>query len=165
MVLWDEVGELVRREYPGVAYDRQHVDAAAMNFVLKPETFDVVVASNLFGDILSDLSGGITGSLGLNPSANLNPTRKFPSLFEPVHGSAPDIAGKGVANPTASFFAAFMMLRHLEVREDLVSTAERCLISCIEEDKLGTSDIGGSLTTEEFSEAFLERLTVALEIY
>eukprot|EP00854_Cymbomonas_tetramitiformis_P001895 gene1895-2578_t len=100
MVMWDDIFEELSMEFPHVQAGRQHIDAAAMNFVLKPESFDVVVASNLFGDILSDLSGAITGSLGLNPSANLNPERRFPSLFEPVHGSAPDIAGTGTEMST-----------------------------------------------------------------
>jgi tartrate dehydrogenase/decarboxylase/D-malate dehydrogenase len=102
MVMWDDILDEISLKYPEVVVDKQHVDAASMNFVLRPESFDVVVASNLYGDILSDLSGAITGSLGLNPSANLDPTRKYPSLFEPVHGSAPDIAGKVPPPPPSS---------------------------------------------------------------
>ena len=105
-VLWDTIFDELCSEYPDVEAEKQHVDAAAMNFVLRPQSFDVVVASNLFGDILTDLSGSITGSLGLNPSANLNPSREYPSLFEPVHGSAPDIDGLGIANPTGAILTS-----------------------------------------------------------
>src|SRR5882672_5919232 len=113
MVLWDEVFKTVANDYPDVASHSLLVDAAAMDFVRKPETFDVVVASNLFGDILTDLSAIITGSMGLAASANINPTRQFPSMFEPVHGSAPDITGKGIANPLAAVLSASLMLQHL----------------------------------------------------
>ncbi|MEW6756489.1 MAG: isocitrate/isopropylmalate family dehydrogenase, partial [Candidatus Latescibacterota bacterium] len=113
MVLWDEVLEKVRADFPQVRAERQHVDAAAMSFVRRPAEYDVVVASNLFGDILTDLSGAITGSIGMNPSANINPERRFPSMFEPVHGSAPDIAGQGIANPTAAVLSTAMMLEWL----------------------------------------------------
>jgi tartrate dehydrogenase/decarboxylase/D-malate dehydrogenase len=113
-VMWEEVLEKVRAEFPDVETDRQHLDAAAMNFVRRPEMFDVIVSSNLFGDILSDLGGAIVGGLGLLPSANLNPERRYPSMFEPVHGSAPDIAGQGIANPVAAILSAAMMLEWLE---------------------------------------------------
>jgi tartrate dehydrogenase/decarboxylase/D-malate dehydrogenase len=113
MVLWDEVFREVSRDYPDVQAGSLLVDAAAMDFVRKPETFDVVVASNLFGDILTDLSAIVTGSMGLAASANINPERAFPSMFEPVHGSAPDIAGKGIANPLAAILSAGLLLDHL----------------------------------------------------
>src|SRR5438477_12951257 len=113
MVLWDEVFRAVRGDYPDVESSSLLVDAAAMDFVRKPEAFDVVVASNLFGDILTDLSAIVTGSMGLAASANINPERKYPSMFEPVHGSAPDIAGKGIANPLAAILSGEMMLEHL----------------------------------------------------
>ena len=113
MVLWDEVFKAVAKDYPDVQTSSLLVDAAAMDFVRKPETFDVVVASNLFGDILTDLSAIITGSMGLAASANINPERTYPSMFEPVHGSAPDIAGKGIANPLAAILSAGMLLDHL----------------------------------------------------
>ena len=113
MVLWDEVFEAVKKDYPDVQTPKLLVDAAAMDFVRKPETFDVVVASNLFGDILTDLSAIITGSMGLAASANINPERQYPSMFEPVHGSAPDIAGKGTSNPLAAILSAGMLLDHL----------------------------------------------------
>ncbi len=155
--LWDEVLEQLTPEYGDVAADKQHIDAIAMNFVRRPESFDVVVASNLFGDILTDLSGAITGGLGLNPSANLNPARTAPSLFEPVHGSAPDIAGQGIANPTGAILAAGMMLEWL---------GEPALARRIElavERTLGagalTPDLGGKLGTA----AFTDRIIAALQ--
>ncbi|MEZ5355707.1 MAG: isocitrate/isopropylmalate family dehydrogenase [Bryobacteraceae bacterium] len=113
MVLWDRVFKTVAHEYADIETESLLVDAAAMNFVRRPHTFDVVVGSNLFGDILSDLSAIVTGSIGLAASANLDPEKRFPSMFEPVHGTAPDIYGKGIANPMATFFSASMMLEHL----------------------------------------------------
>ena len=113
MVLWDEVFKSVALDYPDVATESLLVDAAAMDFVRRPESFDVVVASNLFGDILTDLSAIVTGSMGLAASGNINPERLYPSMFEPVHGSAPDIAGKGIANPLAAILSAGMLLDHL----------------------------------------------------
>src|SRR5262249_47887879 len=113
MVLWDEVFNEVKKDFPDVQSGSLLVDAAAMDFVRKPEAFDVVVASNLFGDILTDVSAIVTGSMGLAASANVNPERKFPSMFEPVHGSAPDIAGKGISNPLAAILSASMLLDHL----------------------------------------------------
>src|SRR5579883_1837945 len=113
MVLWDRAFQAVAAEFPDVATESLLVDAAAMNFVRRPESFDVVVGSNLFGDILSDLSAILAGSIGLAPSANLDPSRRFPSLFEPVHGSAPDIAGKNIVNPLAAILSAGMLLNHL----------------------------------------------------
>src|SRR5207248_6078667 len=113
MVLWDEAFKAVAAEFPDVKANQLLVDAAAMDFVRRPEAFDVVVASNLFGDILTDLSAAVTGSIGLASSANINPTKQYPSMFEPVHGSAPDIAGKGIANPLAAVLSAALMLNHL----------------------------------------------------
>src|SRR5215471_18432763 len=113
MVMWDEVFRAVRKDYPDVETNSLLVDAAAMDFVRRPEAFDVVVASNLFGDILTDLSAIVTGSMGLAASGNINPDRKYPSMFEPVHGSAPDIAGKGIANPLAAILSGELMLDHL----------------------------------------------------
>src|SRR5947199_1919773 len=121
MVLWDEVFKSVAKDYPDVQSSSLLIDAAAMDFVRKPQVFDVVVASNLFGDILTDLSAIITASMGLAASANINPERAFPSMFEPVHGSAPDIAGKGIANPLAAILSAGMRLDHL----GLAKAAER----------------------------------------
>src|SRR6187401_2646583 len=113
-VLWDEVLEELRPQYPDVSADRQHCDALIMNLVRGPERFDVIVASNLFGDLLTDLGGVIGGGLGLAPSTNTNPERRFPSMFEPVHGSAPDIAGQGIANPVAAILSVSMMLDWLQ---------------------------------------------------
>ena len=125
MGLWDEAFNAVRKDYPDVQSSSLLVDAAAMDFVRKPETFDVVVASNLFGDILTDLSAAVTGSIGLAARANINPTRKFPSMFEPVHGCAPDIAGKGIANPLAAILSAALMLDHLGLDEERQGGARR----------------------------------------
>src|SRR6266545_2961927 len=150
-VLWDKVLAEMAPQFPGVAVEKLHIDAATLALVRRPHTFDVIVGSNLFGDILSDLTGGITGSLGLNPSANLNPERRFPSLFEPVHGSAPDIAGKGIANPCAAVLSAAMMLDWLaesKAADLLRSAVERALAA-------GhlTRDVGGTLTTTDMTEA------------
>jgi tartrate dehydrogenase/decarboxylase / D-malate dehydrogenase len=154
--LWEDVLEKVRTEFSDVEADRQHVDAAAMNFVRRPESFDVVVSSNLFGDILSDLAGAIVGGLGLLPSANLNPERRFPSMFEPVHGSAPDIVGKGIANPIAAILSAAMMLDWLEQ-----STAAARIRSAVEQALAAgarTPDLGGELTTAQVTDRLLELL-------
>src|SRR5262249_54943934 len=113
MVLWDEAAKAVAKEFPDVEMKSLLVDAAAMDFVRKPESFDVGWASNLFGDILTASSAAVTGSIGLAASATVNPTRQYPSMFEPVHGSAPDIAGKGIANPLAAILSAGLMLDHL----------------------------------------------------
>src|SRR5208282_3154944 len=121
MVLWDRVFADVARDFPDVQAQSLLVDAAAMDFVRKPEVFDVVVASNLFGDILTDLSAIITGSMGLAASGNINPERVYPSMFEPVHGSAPDIAGKGVANPLAAMLSVGMLLDHLNLSRAAVA--------------------------------------------
>jgi tartrate dehydrogenase/decarboxylase / D-malate dehydrogenase len=156
MVMWDETLEAVKGEYPGIECDRMHVDAASMDFVRRPERFDVVVASNLFGDILTDLSAAIVGGLGLAPSANLNPERKFPSMFEPVHGSAPDIIGKGIANPTATILSGGMMLDWLgypRAAATIQSAVERTL-------KAGetTPDLGGKISTTQMTDRILHYL-------
>ena len=156
MVLWDEILEQVKGDYPGVRADKQHVDAATMNFVRCPEFFDVVVASNLFGDILTDLGGVIAGGLGLAPSANINPERKFPSMFEPVHGSAPDIAGKGIANPVATILSAAMMLEFLDLR-DAAETIRRAVERTLA-DSQGTTDLGGKLSTRQMGDEIIRRL-------
>jgi len=152
-VLWDEVLEELAPQYPDVASERQHCDALIMNFVRWPERFDVVVASNLFGDLLTDLGGVLGGGLGLAPSTNTNPERRFPSMFEPVHGSAPDIAGKGIANPIAAILSAAMMLDHLQ----LPAAATR-IRQAVERTLAGgakTPDLGGKLTTREMGTAVL----------
>lgn len=156
-VLWDEIWEEVQKEYPDITTDKQHADAAAMNFVRRPESFDVVVASNLFGDLLTDLGGIIAGGLGLAPSTNTNPERKFPSMFEPVHGSAPDIAGQGIANPVAAVLSAAMMLGWLgesAAAENIRRAVEQTLVA-----GAATQDLGGKLTTAEMGAEILSRLT------
>ena len=155
-VLWDRVLAEVSPEFAEVSVEKLHIDAATLELVRRPQTFDVIVGSNLFGDILSDLTGGITGSLGLNPSANLNPERRFPSLFEPVHGSAPDIAGKGIANPAGAILSAAMML------EWLGETDSAAAIRGAVERALGarhlTPDVGGTLTTSQITTAIVNSL-------
>jgi tartrate dehydrogenase/decarboxylase/D-malate dehydrogenase len=150
MVMWDDICREVARDYPDVVVTPYHVDALAARFVLQPESLDVVVGSNLFGDILTDLGGALQGSLGIPASANLNPERRFPSLFEPVHGSAPDIAGRGIANPTAAIWAGAMMLEHLgekEAAELVMKALERAL----ETGRVRTPDLGGSGSTAEMA--------------
>jgi tartrate dehydrogenase/decarboxylase/D-malate dehydrogenase len=150
--LWDDVFNAVRGDYADVQSSSLLVDAAAMDFVRKPETFDVVVASNLFGDILTDLSAAVTGSIGLASSANINPTKKFPSMFEPVHGSAPDIAGKGIANPMAAILSASLMLNHLGL--EAASKATRDAVAKVLSDrKVLTPDLGGKATTSQMGDA------------
>lgn len=155
-VLWDEILDELTPAYPDVATDKQHCDAAVMNFVRRPEHFDVVVASNLFGDLLTDLGGILAGGLGLAPSTNTNPERLFPSMFEPVHGSAPDIAGRGIANPIAAILSAAMLLDHLELASagDRIRRAvQRTLLAGHK-----TPDLGGKLTTRQMGDAVLAAL-------
>lgn len=157
MVLWDRTFQSVAADFTGIDTESLLVDAAAMNFVRRPESFDVVVASNLFGDILSDLSAIITGSIGLAPSANLDPTRRFPSMFEPVHGSAPDIAGKGIVNPLAAILSASMMLGHLG-QTDAADAVERAVAGVLEQGEPRTADLGGASSTREVTEAVAGKL-------
>jgi tartrate dehydrogenase/decarboxylase/D-malate dehydrogenase len=156
-VLWDEVFDEVASDYPDVVTQRLLVDAAAMFMVRDPARFGVVVASNLFADILTDLGAALMGGMGMAPSANLDPTRKHPSMFEPVHGSAPDIAGKGVANPIGAIWSAGLMLEHL----GFASWAAR-VVQAIErvvaDDGVRTPDIGGSSSTVELGTAIADRL-------
>lgn len=154
MVLWDEVFFEVAEDYPQVDIDRELVDAVTTRMVLKPETMDVIVATNLHADIISDLAAALSGSLGIAPTANLNPERTFPSMFEPIHGSAFDIAGKGVANPVGAFWTAVMMLEHLgenTAAERLMAAIERLTAS-----GLHARDLGGTATTKEITEAICE---------
>jgi tartrate dehydrogenase/decarboxylase/D-malate dehydrogenase len=152
MGLWDDVFAAVRKDYPDVQSSSLLVDAAAMDFVRKPETFDVIVASNLFGDILTDLSAAVTGSIGLASSANINPTKQFPSMFEPVHGSAPDIAGKGIANPLAAVLSAGLMLSHLGLEKSAAGLRD-AVAKVLAEGKVKTDDLGGKHTTAEMGAA------------
>ncbi len=157
MVLWDRTFQDVAAEYPAVETESLLVDAAAMNFIRRPESFDVVVGSNLFGDILSDISAIIIGSMGLAASANLDPLRRFPSLFEPVHGSAPDIAGRGVVNPLATILSAAMLLDHLQMT-DAARAVEEAVAAVLAGRKVRTPDLGGTSSTEEVTGAVLEKL-------
>jgi tartrate dehydrogenase/decarboxylase/D-malate dehydrogenase len=154
--LWDRVLVDLAPEFADVEIEKLHIDAATLHMVARPHTFDVIVASNLFGDILSDLTGGITGSLGLNPSANLDPERRCPSLFEPVHGSAPDIAGRGIANPTGAILSAAMMLDWLGERQ--AAAAVRRAVERAFADGHLTRDLGGKLTTAQLTAAIVERV-------
>ena len=157
MVLWDRVFREVAEEYDDIQTESQLVDAAAMNFVRRPESFDVVVASNLFGDILSDLAAIVTGSIGLAPSGNLDPTRRCPSLFEPVHGSAPDIAGQGVANPLAAILASAMMMEHLE-ESGMAASIQAAVRAALASGGARTPDLGGSATTLSATGSVIESL-------
>lgn len=156
MPFWDEVFAQVKQDYPEVQTDSYHIDALAAFFVTKPHLFDVVVASNLFGDILTDLGGAIMGSIGIAPAANINLDGKYPSMFEPVHGSAPDIYGKGIANPIGQIWTAKLMLDHFG--EDELG---RVLLKTIEDvtaDGIKTPDIGGKATTREVADEICRRL-------
>jgi tartrate dehydrogenase/decarboxylase/D-malate dehydrogenase len=153
MVLWDEIAAEVAKQFPGVRTERVLVDAMAARMVLKPRSIDTVVATNLHADILSDLAGALAGGLGLAPTANLNPERRAPSMFEPIHGSAFDIMGKGVANPTGTFWSAAMMLDHLG--EAAAATMITDAIARVTEAGLLTADLGGSATTRQVTEAVI----------
>ena len=156
MPWWDQRAEAVAKDYPEVGVDKQHIDILSARFVLQPQRFDVVVATNLFGDILSDLGPATTGTIGLAPSANLNPERKFPSLFEPVHGSAPDIYGRNIANPIAMIWSAALMLDFLGER-----AAHDAILRAIEQvlvDGPHTADLGGSASTTEVGQAIAARV-------
>ena len=157
MVLWDEVFEAVKKDYPDVETGKLLVDAAAMDFVRRPEAFDVVVASNLFGDILTDLAAIITGSLGLAASANINPERAYPSMFEPVHGSAPDIAGKGVANPLAAILSSGMLLDHLGFQKS-ANAVRDAVGAVLKAGRPRTPDLGGKDGTKDVADAVLAAL-------
>jgi tartrate dehydrogenase/decarboxylase / D-malate dehydrogenase len=160
MVMWDEIAAEVAKDFPDVTWGKELVDAMTTRMVLKPKSIDVVVASNLHADILSDLAAALAGSLGIAPTSNLNPERRFPSMFEPIHGSAFDIAGKGIANPIATFWTASMMLEHLGEREAaarLMTAIERVTASTA----LHTPDLGGKATTAQVTEAVCDALRSA----
>ncbi|MGL5025438.1 tartrate dehydrogenase [Shewanella oncorhynchi] len=158
MPYWDSrVGEMAK-QYPNVKVDQYHIDILTANFVLKPEHFDVVVGSNLFGDILSDLGPACTGTIAIAPSANINPSKEFPSMFEPVHGSAPDIAGQGIANPLGTIWAGAMMMQHLgySAMHDLILSA----IENVLKDKQSlTRDMGGTANTRELTDAVIAAIS------
>ncbi|MCU1569942.1 MAG: tartrate dehydrogenase [Naasia sp.] len=157
MPFWDEIVAETLADYPEIQLESILIDALAAKLILRPAAFDVIVASNLFGDILSDLAGAIAGSIGVAPSANLNPSREFPSLFEPVHGSAPDIAGRGLANPIGQVWTGAMMLEHLgyaAASADLTAAFEKVTASGVR-----TRDIGGSASTTEVGAAIVAELS------
>jgi tartrate dehydrogenase/decarboxylase/D-malate dehydrogenase len=154
MVMWDEIAAEVAADYPDVTWDKMLVDAMTMRMTLKPQSLDTIVATNLHADILSDLAAALAGSLGIAPTANLNPERKFPSMFEPIHGSAFDITGKGIANPVGTFWTATMMLEHLgekRAAERLMRAIERVTA----DPSLHTPDLGGSATTRQVTDAVI----------
>ncbi|MDE2052904.1 MAG: tartrate dehydrogenase [Gammaproteobacteria bacterium] len=154
MPFWDERAALIAREYPGIAADHYHIDILAAHFVQRPQQFDVVVASNLFGDILSDLGAGCAGTIGIAPSANINPEREYPSMFEPVHGSAPDITGRNIANPIGQIWSGAMMLEHLGHAE--AAAAVVAAIETVLRTGPRTRDLGGTASTREVGEAIAQ---------
>lgn len=156
MPFWDSVFKDVAAGYPEVTTDSQHIDALSAFFVTQPEKFDVIVASNLFGDILTDLGAAIMGSIGIAPAANINVNGKYPSMFEPVHGSAPDIIGKGIANPIGQIWTAKMMLDHFGEQE--LGTTLLNVIESVTNDGFLTPDIGGKYTTKEVTNEIITRL-------
>jgi tartrate dehydrogenase/decarboxylase/D-malate dehydrogenase len=152
MVLWDQVTDTVAAEFPSVTVRKYHVDALAARMISHPQTIDTIVASNLFGDILTDIGSAISGSLGIGPGGNINPERDYPSMFEPIHGSAPDIAGKGIANPIGTIWAGAMMLDHLghrDLHDRVVAAIERVVAS----GSARTPDLGGKATTIDVARA------------
>lgn len=157
MVFWDEVFDEVGREYPDVKTSSYLVDAASLYFVLQPERFEVVVTSNLFGDILTDLGAAITGGLGLAAGANINPEREFPSMFEPIHGSAPDIAGKGMANPLAAIWSVSQMMDYFG-EEEWGSVILEAMKELLSNKEVLTPDLGGNATTEQVGKEFIRLL-------
>jgi tartrate dehydrogenase/decarboxylase / D-malate dehydrogenase len=159
MPYWDERVEAMAKGYPAIHVDKFHIDILTAHFVQRPSFFDVVVASNLFGDILSDLGPACTGTIGIAPSANLNPTKKFPSLFEPVHGSAPDIAGKNIANPIGQIWAGAMMLEHLghkAAHDAILATIEKVMQPGSHAPL--TRDMGGNASTQDLGKAIADAL-------
>ncbi|MFG0268776.1 tartrate dehydrogenase [Pseudomonas sp. zjy_14] len=161
MPYWDKRTEAMAAHYPQVSWDKQHIDILCARFVLQPERFDVVVASNLFGDILSDLGPACAGTIGIAPSANLNPERNFPSLFEPVHGSAPDIFGKNIANPIAMIWSGALMLEFLGQGDERYQRAHDDMLKAIERviaEGSVTPDMGGTLSTQQVGAAISDTL-------
>ncbi|UCC97015.1 MAG: tartrate dehydrogenase [Phycisphaerales bacterium] len=159
LAYWDRIVEQVRAEYPDVQYAKMYVDNASANFVLHPEKFDVIVTTNFIGDILSDLGGAIMGSLGLGPSGNINPEKTYPSMFEPIHGSAPDIAGRGIANPIGAIWSGALMLEHLGEQQ-----AADCIVRSIEktmQQGVMPVDLGGSAKTGKIADTVIKNLEAA----
>ena len=158
MPYWDERFDLMKRQYPDIETDQYHIDILTAHFVRNPQRFDVVVGSNLFGDILSDLGPAVCGSIGIAPSANINPERLQPSMFEPVHGSAPDIAGMGIANPIGQVWAGAMMLDHLGHTE-AGAAVEAAIETVLSENGPRTPDLGGNASTREAGQAIAEAIS------
>ena len=160
MPFWDERVAAMAKHYPGVRVDQYHIDILTANFVLHPDWFDVVVASNLFGDILSDLGPACAGTIGIAPSANLDPERRYPSLFEPVHGSAPDIAGRGIANPIGQIWSGALMLEFLgyQAAHDAILDAIKAVLAAGPAHAPLTRDIGGTANTADLGCAIAEAL-------
>jgi tartrate dehydrogenase/decarboxylase/D-malate dehydrogenase len=159
MVMWDEIAAEVSKEFPDVTWDKMLVDAMTVRMTLKPQSLDTIVATNLHADILSDLAGALAGSLGVAPTGNIDPERRFPSMFEPIHGSAFDITGKGIANPVATFWTASQMLEHLGERD-----AAKRLMTAVEQVTAAgilTPDVGGTATTEQVTDAVCEAISGA----
>jgi tartrate dehydrogenase/decarboxylase / D-malate dehydrogenase len=157
MPFWDEIVKEISAEYPTMETNLYHIDALAAYFITRPESFEVIVASNLFGDILTDLGAAIVGGLGLAPSGNINPEKIYPSMFEPIHGSAPDIAGKGVANPIAQIWSLSLMMDHLNL-PDLGSLILQGIESVLVKGDVATPDLGGKSTTQELGDAIAREL-------
>jgi len=156
MVMWDEIAEEVSAEYPDVSWDKMLVDAMTVRMTLQPESLDTIVATNLHADILSDLAGALAGSIGVAPTANIDPQRRFPSMFEPIHGSAFDITGKGIANPVATFWTACQMLEHIGQPEAATRIMRAVEAVCAE--GIMTPDIGGTATTKQVTEAVVNHI-------
>lgn len=157
MPFWDELVAERSAGHPSVEWHQEHIDALVAKIVLDPGRFDVIVGSNLFGDILSDLAAAVAGGIGIAPAANLNPEREYPSMFEPVHGSAPDIAGQGRANPLGSIWCAAMMLDHLE-HPEAADEIRRALFGVLAETRVRTPDLGGSASTKTFTDEIIKRV-------
>jgi tartrate dehydrogenase/decarboxylase/D-malate dehydrogenase len=156
MVMWDEIAAEVATEFPDVAWDKILVDAMTVRMTLKPQSLDTIVATNLHADILSDLAGALAGSLGVAPTANIDPQRRFPSMFEPIHGSAFDITGKGIANPVAAFWTAAQMLDHLG--EGAGAARLMRAVEQVTGEGVLTPDVGGQATTEEVTDAVIRAI-------
>ncbi|RLL43798.1 tartrate dehydrogenase [Oceanobacillus piezotolerans] len=163
MPFWDDIVREISRDYPNIPFHLYHIDALAAFFVLKPEEFEVVVGSNLFGDILTDLGAAVAGGIGIAPSGNINPEGDYPSMFEPIHGSAPDITGKGIANPIAQIWSVGLMLEHLGY-SDLASVIMAAIEKAIEKGEALTPDLGGNGTTDAFGDAIVSEILKGVEV-
>ena len=160
MVMWDEIANQIAREFPGVKWDKELVDAATVRMVNRPASLDTIVATNLHADILSDLAAALAGSLGIAPTANIDPERRYPSMFEPIHGSAFDIMGKGLANPVGTFWSVVMLLEHLG-EMDAAERVMQAIEQVTADAKLHTRDLGGTATTAEVTRAVCEKIAAA----